>query len=243
MDQSPTGRPSVGSNWVPMKTNCVSLITGWTVALATVLVQLLLGQAFGAELQIPPSAQPDQMWSKVDYDPKFTDPFFKSNEWSYPWWIIEHPDGHFESTRSEDESPVKDPPRLKHTAKCFSTSFGEKHLIKICEAKLLDANAIDLFIHEDNASFIEDLKVQIKHGMFTCEYYGLCDIPSAKGLVSTTKRQELTLDKKVYQKGDVIKGKIDFEWVEEVTDPEYVEKYGRNPITITIKGVFKTILE
>ena len=57
MDQSPTGRPSVGSNWVPMKTNCVSLITGWTVALATVLVQLLLGQAFGAELQIPPSAR------------------------------------------------------------------------------------------------------------------------------------------------------------------------------------------
>ena len=63
-------------------------------------------------------------------------------------------------------------------------------------------------------------------------------------LIWTTKRQKLTLDKNVYRKGDVIKGRIDFECVEEPTNPKYIEKWGKIiPSSITVKGVFKTILE
>jgi hypothetical protein len=50
------------------------------------------------------------------------------------------------------------------------------------------------------------------------------------------------LDKKEYQKGDVIKGRIDFECLSEF-NPEYAKKFGRDPRTIKVLGVFKTIVE
>ncbi len=67
-----------------------------------ILALLLVGRSFGAAWwSVPLEGQPAQMWSPVDYDPKLTDPFFKSEEWSYPWHIIKHPDGHFEDTTSD----------------------------------------------------------------------------------------------------------------------------------------------
>jgi len=41
----------------------------------------------------------------------------------------------------------------------------------------------------------------------------------------------------------VIKGRVHFECVWEVTDPKNVNKYARDPITIKVHGVFKTIVE
>ncbi len=131
---------------------------------------------------------------------------------------------------------------MKHTAKCLST-YDEDHLVKFCEARLLDVNMIDLRFKEDNASFYERLSIQIINAMFRCQYWANCDICQYKGVIWTTKRQKLTLDNKEYRKGDVIRGRIDFECEQEQTDPDYVKKCGRQPITIKISGVFKTIVE
>ncbi|MCG6538030.1 MAG: hypothetical protein L7F78_25765, partial [Syntrophales bacterium LBB04] len=131
-----------------MKTRRINKITkqrlAVMLALATVLLLMLLGHGFAGNLEHGvgtwevPSGQPTQMQSQVVYDPKLIDPFFKSNKWSYPWYIIKHPDGHFEDT-SGGKSSKKEPPRLKHTANCFSTSFGGRaHQVRFCEAKLLD---------------------------------------------------------------------------------------------------------
>jgi hypothetical protein len=186
------------------------------------------------------------MWSQANYDPKLADPFFESNEWSYPWYIIKHPDGTFEDTTS-DRRPEKEPTRLKQTAKCFSTSSGSEHLVKFCEARLLDANMIDLLIHHESPAFNDTLKVWIRNGVFTCQYWTaqkeLISTGMGPGTIWKTTRQELTLDKKVYRKGDVIKGKIDFERVQEPTNPKYIETWGREPTTIKVNGVFKTIVE
>ncbi len=225
----------VGSNPGFLKAGHVRRVTSCVLALATFLALSLLGHGFGAESPAPPSGQPTQIWSKVNYDSKLTDPFFESNEWSYPDYNLEG--------IPLDKRP-KEPPRLKHTAKCFSNSFLQKeHLIKFCDARLLDANMIDLDIHKSGAAFVETLNVQVRNGMVSCKYYGLTDVPLPKGLRWTAKRQELTLDKKVYRKGDVIKGKVYFELLQEMTDPQYVEKYGSTPKTIKIYGVFKTIVE
>lgn len=56
----------------------------------------------------------------------------------------------------------------------------------------------------------------------------------------TTKRQKMTLDKKGYRKGDTIKGKIDFECLDELIDPKYPN---RPPRTIQVYGVFKAMVE
>jgi hypothetical protein len=214
------------------------------ILLGLVLALLFLAHGFSAELPIPPSGQPAQMWSKVDYDPKLTDPFFKSNRWSYPWYIIKHRDGHFEDT-STGIPPEKEPPHLKHTARCFSNSHGEKHLVNFCEAKSLDGNMIDLAIHDDDPAFFDHLRVRIRNGMFTCQFRTASKILPRipPDIASETKRQKLTLDKEAYRKGDVIKGRIDFECVEEPTNPGYIEQWGRNKTTIKVYGVFKTIVE
>ena len=104
---------------------------------------------------------------------------------------------------------------------------------------------IDLFIHESNPGEDDALRVQIRNGRFTCQYWAEYPVRTRPdpALIWTTKRQKLTLDKNVYRKGDVIKGRIDFECVEEPTNPKYVEKWGKIPLTITVKGVFKTILK
>jgi hypothetical protein len=213
------------------------------ILLLTVLVFLLHAHGL-AEWPPPPKGQPAQMWSKVNYNPKLTDPFFESNEWSYPSYIIKHKDGHFEDT-STGITPKKEPPRLRHTAKCFSTSHGTEHLLSFCEAKLLDVNVIDVHIHDKDPGFLDDLRVRIRNGRFTCQFrtrYKIAFIIPA-ALEWTSKRQELILDKKMYRRGDVIKGRIDFECVEEPTNPKYIEKYGGHSTNIKVYGVFKTILK
>ncbi|AFM26882.1 hypothetical protein [Desulfomonile tiedjei] len=192
-----------------------------------------LGHGFGAELRVPPSGQPEQMVSRIDYDPKLTDPFFKVNEWSYPDYDLEGTPLH---------KRPKNPPRLRHTAKCFSTSLGQEHRVRFCEAKLLDG-VIDLFIHEDNPAFFDQLTIRIRNGMFTCQYWTGYKAPGKGDWIWTTKRQELTLDKKVYEKGDLIKGRIDFECAEKPTNPKYIWKYGDYLATIKVYGVFRTIVK
>jgi hypothetical protein len=209
------------------------------VLLGPVLALLLLSHGFGAEWPAPPPGQPELMRSQVNYDPKLTDPFFDSNEWSYADYDLEGV--------PLDKRP-KEPPRLKHTARCFSTSGHStpqenEHLVRFCEARLFDVNMIDLFIHEDNAEFFDNLTVRIKDGMFTCQYWTGYKGPGKADWIWTTTRQSLTLDKKTYRKGDVIKGRIDFECVQEPTNPKYIEKYGKNLTTIKVYGVFKTIVE
>ncbi len=220
-----------------MKTLRIPVTTKPLLVFIFVLALLLLVHGYGAEWPVPPPGQPAQMWSRVDYDPKLTDPFYKSNEWSYP-------DGS-QVVSSGMWPEGEDPPRLKHTAKCYSTSSGVKHLVRFCEAKLLDLNMIDLLIHESNPAFDDRLRVQIRNGMFTCQYWTASKVrPRIRpGTIWTTKRQKLTLDKKACRTGDVIKGRIDFECVQEPTNPAYIEEWGRNPRTIKVHGVFKTIVE
>ncbi|MEW6141397.1 MAG: hypothetical protein AB1733_24505 [Thermodesulfobacteriota bacterium] len=194
---------------------------------------------FGTNWQIL-WGQPAQMWSRVDCDPKLTDPFFEADEWSYPYWITEHPDGHFTSHRFGDKNPVEDPPRLKHTAKCFSNSFGVKHPVNFCEARLLDGHMIDLLLHKDTPAFRDSLLVRIRNGKFACQYWILDNVGAFK---CTTTRQKLTLDKRSYRKGDVIKGRIDFECLYHLIDPKDIKLWREDPTTtVKVFGVFKTIV-
>jgi hypothetical protein len=104
-----------------------------------VLALMLLSHCFGSDAGYDvwraPSGQPEQMWSQVRYDRKLTDTFFESDRWGYPYWIWKNSDGTFTNTRLSDKNRAEDPPRLTYTARCFSTSFGVKHVINFCEAR------------------------------------------------------------------------------------------------------------
>ncbi len=187
--------------------------------------------------------QPVQMRSRVHYDPTLTGPVFGSDEWKYPDYIQEHSNGDFEDMRSRKR--VKDPPRLRYTAKCVSTSYGSKHPVRFCEVRLIDGNMIDLFINDFNPGNADALRVQIKNGMFTCHYWTVFKIMTLTEarMRWTTTHQKLTLDKKDYRNGDSIKGRIDFECVQEPTNPKFIARRGRCREVIKVYGMFKTIVE
>jgi hypothetical protein len=78
----------------------------------------------------------DQILSKIIVDPKLDSDFFKAKDASYPFYIVEHEDGHLENTFG-DKVTKEDAKKIEHTAKCISSHQGE-HLMSFCEAQLLD---------------------------------------------------------------------------------------------------------
>ncbi len=223
----------VGSTPAFMKARNVRWVTSCVLALVMVFAMLLLGHGFSPEDPIDvwellkvPQGQPEQMSSQVNYDPKLMDTFFESDGWGYTYCP--------RVTKQEDTA----------RAMCFSTGFGVKHLVASCEFRFADENSIDFLIYYIGPGFDDTLRVQVRGGMFTCQY-STC-YPGAMmrpDFIWTTKHQELTLDKKEYRKGEVIKGRIDFECLQEATNAKFIAKHGKWPQTIKMWGVFKTTVQ
>jgi hypothetical protein len=195
-------------------------LTWLFLALAFALLLLTAGIAdavrYGTEMWDLRRGPHDQIWSRINYDPKLSDPFFESNGLLYS-------DGY---DPYKTEVPGKGPNREKHTAECFSNALGGRSLIKFCDARFIGPHRIDLLIHVQGGFEYVGLRIWIRDGKFKSAYWG----DSSRGRLTT--RQKLTLDKKTYQKGDVIKGRIDFECIR-----------GQGPDVINIYGFFKTIVE
>ncbi len=127
------------------------------------------------------------------------------------------------------ESQIRYDPNLTAGAgKLYLSSFGTKRQVK-AQLTLIHPGVIELVIENPSrrsSDGYEALKGEIRNGTFSCSH------AIRRGHTyprpTLTKRQELTLDKKTYQKGDTVTGKIDFEGL------------GK---PITVKGVFKTILK
>ena len=203
-------------------------LTWLLLAPAFVLLLLTAGFAdtlrYGAEIwDLHPERQ-DQMWSQVNYDPMPADPFFESDGLLYS-------DGYYSPYKNE--VPGKGPHRIKHTAECFSNVPGGRSLIKFCDARFIGPHRIDLLIHVLGGFEYVGLRIWIRDGKFKSAYWG----DSSRGRLTT--RQKLTLDKKTYQKGDVIKGRIDFEGIKSLHG---IKPHGLVS-TIKIYGFFKTIVE
>jgi len=186
-----------------------------------------------------PNGQPTQIRTKVRYDSKISGSFFAAAKWSYPWWIVQHEDGHIENTMG-GTTDKKELPKLKHTAKCFTYHQGE-HWIRFCKATLNADGALELFIHDESASYWDNLRILVKGGEFTSQYW--TSYPGDKGdegLIWTTISQSLVLNKRNYRKGHEVRGRIKFTCLQEETNVKYNGRFTRS---ITIKGVFQTELE
>lgn len=242
--------------------------------LTLVLALLMVSHSFGYVKWQDISWQPLPMWSKVDYDSRLSDPFFDADDWTCEDGSIEFAkcrNGKYvEILKKPCESSQTEPcieldqdwtcldgckecaicehgrPVVKITARCVSTSFGVKHRVSFCEARLTDSRTIDLFIHTEVGLFCDRLRIQIVNGYCRCQYWTVyMDYGHLfSGMIWTTNHQKLTLDREQYHRGDVIKGKIEFECREDTTHPKYIEETGRHPKkSIKVYGVFKTILK
>ena len=57
------------------------------VALTIALVLLVVDHGLGAQWPLLPRGQPAQIKSQVKYDPKLSDPFFETEEWTTGKWV------------------------------------------------------------------------------------------------------------------------------------------------------------
>ena len=203
----------------------------WTLPCAAAAVLWLFGYQSGPVKWTVTFPGEPILVGRIKYDPNPADPFFETEEWSYWEGSRENPDpGMF----PRGEKPTK----LKHTARCVLSHFGFKREVRFSEARLLRENIIDLLIYEYNPSCNAELIVDIRNGMFRCQYTD--SYPSLwLDMPWPAKRQELILDKKAYQKGDIVKGRIDVE----ISRGEYLGCFDTPRSTITIKGVFKTTVQ
>jgi hypothetical protein len=183
--------------------------------------------------------QPKQMESTVEYDTEMTEQFFEVDKWSPSWWIIERDDGSFEDTTGQI-TRREDIPRLRHTAAC-RTEHQIPHMINFSEARQIDKNSIEIRIYDESASTYDDLTVIVRNGRFSSQYKTVYPVAAANsGLIWTTTKQRLVLNKKHYEKGEIIRGCIEFECVEEKREARNGKKYIH---TIRIDGRFKPTLQ
>lgn len=195
-----------------------------------------------AFLPPPPALSGEQgEWSgsPVEYEEGLTGPFFEGETWRAPWWIIEHDDGTFEDTTGRI-TRREDIPRLRNTADC-RTGHQLPHTIRFSSARRIDEETVEIRIRDETASTYDDVMILVRNGRFLARYRTVYPVAAANdGIVWTTKKQRLVLNKRSYRDGETIRGWIEFECTEESTDPRSGAKERR---VIRIEGPFKPVLE
>ena len=138
------------------------------MTLSRILLIILIWLTSITSIYAEPKGQPTQLISPVQYDAMLSDPFFMSNEWSYPWWVVNHYDGYVETIEGA-KIAENDSMHLKHTANCITNQQYE-HKIRFCEAELSNGTII-LYIHDFTASTNDNLKIKITNRLFQCQYW------------------------------------------------------------------------
>jgi hypothetical protein len=210
------------------------------LSLLALIISITIGFVYGRDMwPEPPPGQPEQMWSKVEYELKFDDPFFHPKEWIYPARVVNYPN-HTYAAHIKPEYIDK-----SYTARCFVWSGEDDyaHSLGLCQARFLTSSKQDLLIRRspEGASY-DKLSIRIRNGNFVCiywnEFYG-------QNVKWVTTEQKLIIDKSTYKKNDEIKGKIEFKCI---LDYEH-SKLKRVPVkadkvmTVKISGVFKAKLK
>ena len=102
-------------------------------------------------------------------DAKLDSDFFRSKQSSYPWFIIEHDDGHLEDTIAGGPANRKTVSKIEHTASCISTHQGE-HLMSFCEATQR-RQGVDLVITGGMPAYASMLTVKLdEKKQITCSF-------------------------------------------------------------------------
>ncbi len=196
-----------------------------------------------------------QLRSKVHHNPNLNDSFFHSAEYGIRYYSGTRLGGGYIIPEDsldwaiEQSGQVKEEnyyPSLRHTARCFSNSrCSSVHEVRFCKARLREPGFIDIIVLEDNPADDDNLFISVKNGTFMCRYWTVYKRRSKINpeRIWTTMRQSLTLNKQKFRKGDEIKGRINFECVEEPSNPAYIKKHGKYHYTIKVVGVFKTMVE
>ncbi|PKN89314.1 MAG: hypothetical protein CVU51_01010 [Deltaproteobacteria bacterium HGW-Deltaproteobacteria-1] len=176
----------------------------------------------------------DEIKSTLTIDPKMRSVFFDSYESSYPWYIIRHEDGTFESV-IEGKISERDKKPVEHTSNCVSTHQG-RHIMEFADATY-DSGVLILEISGGMPAYFSSLRIIVKGVDFLCRFKGVYPAP-----VSNCKRN-IIAKKLVFKDREIKKGRRLFAWVsvefEETSTYQGVAETSRHKIEGYIKPVVK----
>ena len=110
----------------------------------------------------------DQIVSVAVVDPTLNSDFFRAKDGSYPFYIVEHEDGHLENTQG-DKVSKEEATKIEHTAKCLSSHQGE-HLMSFCDAQQFDGGLL-FEVTGGLPAYASSLTLRIgKDQSFTCRF-------------------------------------------------------------------------
>ena len=109
----------------------------------------------------------DSVQTKVKVNSKLTSMFFAQKRSSYPWYIIQHDDGHLENTFGEPLD-AEDRKKIEHTANCVSTHQGSHHM-DFCEA-YFDGKDLRLEIGGGLSGYASLMVITIRGDDFRCAF-------------------------------------------------------------------------
>ncbi len=180
-----------------------------------------------------PPGQPAQLVSQLRHDAQLADPFFGSGEWSHPWHYVPLGDGRYENALGGEVLLESELPRQQHTARC-STEHQGAHPISFCDLSLGRGGRLEIHLHDESASTADHLGIVVQSGRFASQYWTFYPLQQpGERLTWTTTRQELVLSADRFARGEALRGRIDFECVQQSN------LAGREPVTIAVQGVFE----
>jgi len=207
----------------------------------TIVLLFALGICLFCSAVFPKKKTFNTDWTPIIFDENFTTPKIEEDDWSYPWYVIKHQDGHFENTMADTILP-KDTIHQIHNSRCYSF-FKKKNILdkeahdrlKFCEAKI-KMDSLNIEIYDMSASNGEIIFLTIVNNHFKLKYNTAYVFPY-KNIEFTYYNQYLKINKKPpYLKDDIIFGEIKTEFEESII---FEKDKTTSTKTKVIKGTFE----
>ena len=177
-------------------------------------------------------------FSKIAVDGKMKNKFSFTKKWAYSWDVFKD-DRTGKFSKNDGQKIVRgDTAHLFFTANC-QTNIQGGYTIKYCYANK-NKDTITLVFSDGLPAYASEFYVYITGDSFACEPKTIYEsfLPGHK-ITYEVLKQKLVLNKHRYAMNDIIKGYIDFEFIEIYSVPnEGIEKS-----SLYLRGYFKTPLK
>ncbi|QUE51986.1 hypothetical protein KBB96_03640 [Luteolibacter ambystomatis] len=213
-----------------------SPIAAVAVCIARWLSLLALGgMACGDPVLVQPKALVcvDKLVAKVARDPVLDSGFFRSKEYSYPWYVVQGEDGRLHSALDEPLTN-EDRARKEHSSNCTSSHMGA-HRMDFCDA-VVKGGKLVLTIDGGLPAYASDLVITVDGENFNCRFSASYPGPvTVLGWTITKKEMRVRSLK-------ATPGKRWYAWISVELDEECLENGKVSVLHHKIEGYLKPVV-
>ena len=176
-------------------------------------------------------------WTTVTINKNITSVKKDSTDWSYPWYMIKHKDGHFENILGEQIN-TEDTTKIYHNSYCYSfVQEDTTSRLKFAGAKK-NNKAVSIKLFDESASNNESLELEIENFKKFKPTYKINYVFSYDSIGIEFKKKYLEINKNTYEKGENIIGKVYLEFEEKIYNNRKIKSSIKE-----IKGSFEVKIE